>query len=156
MVADEAFLLVAEMHRIHPNQSDFRKAEVMALANKLLLVGEIREGLSIHLSSHAVANRPPQPGNHRMLFSPEHGRIRLLQPGDEVHRGRTGRQFPGEDNLDQWGRDIVLWAKARYASLEAQSKPQMSLMDFAGCLNGVYGDVDAYVAELREGWDDRP
>jgi len=153
-LADEAFLLVAELHRRNPARADFRTSEVIEFAKRGRLSHGSITSLGAHLSSHNVANKAPSPDRHRMLYSTAWGRIRLLEPKDPVDPGRTGKQFPDEADLDAWGKELVAWAKRRFEDLLGKDTRNRStnLMSFAGVATGVYGDVDKYVDDLRKDW----
>src|SRR5476651_1594857 len=93
-VADETFLVLADMHRSDPQASDFSISEILVHAREMNLNGSMRPGVEIHVRQHCVANLPPNPGRYQMLFAPSKARRRLLLPGDPIHPLRDGKIWP--------------------------------------------------------------
>ena len=67
-VADEAWIATALLHREHPDREDFTKKEIVQRAERIADPAPLRPGVGHHISSHAVAQKPPQPGKHCLLF----------------------------------------------------------------------------------------
>ncbi len=152
-VADEVFLLMAMLHRQHPDREDFEVKEVLDLAHALKLAGEVRPGVATHLSRHCVANKSPQPGAYRMLYATEHGRRRLLRPGDDVHPERTGKMFPYLHEVPQQYGELVRWAMERYEAADTAPTGLAGLAQLRGSGKGLWPEgADAFVREVRKGW----
>ena len=151
-VADEAFLVVADMHRLNPQASDFSISEILEHARQMNLYGSMRPGVEIHVRQHCVANLPPNPGRYRMLFASAKARRRLLLPEDPVHPMRDGKIWPAEQELPAEFLELVGWAKARYGLDRLEPSPFRSLLDLRGTGRAVWQDehADAYVDRLRE------
>ncbi len=155
-VADEVFIAVALLHREQANREDFTIDEIIERVAKENIFGEVRPGIQAHIYSHCVANRPPQPGPHRMLYATGSGSRRLVRVGDDVHPERTGKIFPDPDDVPPQYYELIEWAKQRYGKGTA-SQPRW--------LDGVFQmfglgkelwrgeDPDEYVRNLREGWE---
>ncbi|HTU51684.1 MAG TPA: hypothetical protein VMF56_13910 [Acidobacteriaceae bacterium] len=154
-VADELFLIVALLHREHPDKSAFSLKEIMARAEQENMTGKIRPGVKQHAYEHAVANIKPGSGKYKMLYRTTEGKLRLLHAGDDVHPGRTGKIWPNPEEVPEQYRPLITWAQKRYA----QQKPQG-----ARWLDGIFQmrglgrklwagqDADEYVSQLRKDW----
>lgn len=151
-VADETFLVLADMHRSDPNAADFSIAEILDHARQMNLNGSMRPGVEIHIRQHCVANLPPNPGRYRMLFAPSKARRRLLLPGDPVHPLRDGKIWPDLAELPIEFHELVEWAKARYGVDKVDSAPFQGLLDLRGSGKSIWQDepADDYVERLRE------
>jgi len=176
--ATEVFLAAALLQREQPDRRDFSISEIVGRAARERIAGEMRSGVNVHASQHCVANRPPNPAKHRMLFATGKHTRRLLLPGDEIHPGRTGKIFPDAGEIPERYLPLLDWAKKRYeeggagarihpsrseagrpaASKQRPETPQRwleSLFELEGLgkehWKGV--DPDEYVRKLREGWE---
>lgn len=173
--AAEVFIAAALLHREQPGREDFTIQEIVNRAAKENVAGELRSGVSVHASQHCVANRPPNPGKHRMLFATSKHNRRLLLPNDVVHPGRTGKIFPEADEIPDKYYSLLDWAKRRYEQnadiaatvpvstkgglgvSEGQSERRWleSLFELEGLGKDHWKDVDPdeFVRKLREGWE---
>jgi hypothetical protein len=176
--AAEVFLAAALLHREQPQRSDFMIREIVARAARENVTGEIRSGVSVHASQHCVANRPPNPGRHKMLYATGKHTRRLLLPEDEVHPERTGKIFPEPGEIPEKYISLLEWAKRRYenggegmmadasghsAGQEGGPRPiEQSAEGWLGSLFELEGlgkeywkgvDPDEFVRKLREGWE---
>jgi hypothetical protein len=89
-VADEIWVATALLHTEREDQADFSVKDIVERALKENLGGGFRPGLFVHASTHAVANKPPNPGRYCMLYETTRGRRRLLRQGDVPHPYRQG------------------------------------------------------------------
>ena len=118
-VADEVWIATALLHRENPLAADFSVEEIARRAEREALAGGLRASFQIHVAQHCVANRPPHPGQHRMLFETRPGRRRLFRKGDKHHPARkNGKITPdllempyGYGLLLMWYRD---WSAAPF------------------------------------------
>lgn len=175
--ATEVFLAAALLHREQPSKLDFTIQEIMNRAAKENVAGEMRAGINVHASQHCVANRPPNPARHRMLFATGKHTRRLLSPGDPIHPMRTGKIFPEAFEVPEKYLPLLEWAKDRYD----ESRQTVQNQEFSGTPsnadNGSGGkkseewlsslfelqglgrehwnnvDPDEFVRRLREGWE---
>jgi hypothetical protein len=67
-VADEVWIATALLHRENPKREDFTVAEIVERARRENISGKLRPSVQVHVYLHCVANRPPNPGCHRMLY----------------------------------------------------------------------------------------
>ena len=117
-VADEVWIATALLHRENPEAEDFTVDEIAQRAAREALAGGLRASFRIHVAQHCVANRPPHPARHRMLFESGPGRRRLYRKGDPHYPARkNGKITPellempyGYGLLLMWYRD---WSAAR-------------------------------------------
>lgn len=116
-VADEVWIATALLHRDNPQAEDFSVEEIARRAAREAFVGGLRSSFHVHVAQHCVANRPPHPARHRMLFETRPGRRRLYRKGDSHHPARKkGKITPdalempyGYNYLLAWYRD---WSAA--------------------------------------------
>lgn len=153
-VADEVFLVVADLHRSNPNAADFTVEAIVRHAEAMHISPELRPGFRTHVSAHCVANRPPNPGAYRMLYATARGQRRLLAPGDPVDPARNGRMWPESSQIPEPLRPLLAWAKQRYMSRQPEVRPLQGLIDLEGSGRHIWkgGAADQYVREVREGW----
>ena len=165
--AAEVFLIAAMLHRENPERSDFSMQEMVKRAAEENLTGVgLRSGISVHLSQHCVANKPPNPAKHRTLYATSKHNRRLLLPGDMITPGRTGKVFPDANEIPGEYRELLEWAQERYRSHLPQAAESGTAasglkqwledvlkLRLAGehLADGV--DPDEHVRQLREGWD---
>ncbi|MGP8261201.1 MAG: hypothetical protein ACLQM6_14760 [Acidobacteriaceae bacterium] len=159
-VADELFLVLALLHREHPDKDAFEIGEVLARAAKEGL-GENRtdqKSLRIHAYQHAAANMPPgHGGKYRMVFRERDNRIRLLAPTDYIHPDRHQKFYPSYEEIPEQYHELLDWAKRRCADRQegAQTEWLAGLRKLTGLGKEIWAgiDPDAYVRSLREGWE---
>ena len=155
-VADELFLILALLHREQPSKASFTMNEVLGRAAREGL-GSPSGSLRAHASGHCAANRDPKKGGgYRMIFVEDDKRIRLLRSSDYVHPGRHLKFFPDPNEVPATYNELLEWAKARYAGEpEKPTRWLEGLHQLRGLGREVWAgtDPDAYVKELREGWE---
>ena len=130
--AVEVFIAAALLHREQFGRPEFTMKEIVERVEKENIAGELRPGISVHASQHCVANRPPNPAKHRMLFATGKHTRRLLLPGDEIHPERTGKIFPDVGEVPEQYLPLLEWAKQRYASGSAKSSHLETLLQARG------------------------
>ena len=104
-----------------------------------------------HANQHCVANRAPNAAKLRMLLETPEGLRRLYRDGDPIDPRRAGsRSIP--EHLPEPYSDLNHWYKL-WAQEHAQTRKQDE--DPFALLAGTwqYGDADAYVNALRDGWE---
>lgn len=176
--ATEVFLAAALLHREQPERLDFSISEIVRRAAREGVAGEVRSGINVHASQHCVANRAPNPAKHRMLFATGKHTRRLLLPYDEMHPQRTGKIFPGPDEVPEKYLPLLAWARKRYddahfaegskqilaggGGASAAIQPTKTAEQWLGSLFELEGlgsehwkdvDPDEFVRKLREGWE---
>jgi hypothetical protein len=151
LVADEAWIATALLHHEHPDREDFSVREILDRARAESPTGELREGVKHHVSYHCVANKPPNPGRHRMLYETERGRRRLYRSSDHKHPNRTGKVLPDSEAIPAKYHYLLKWYQTTYDP-PRQEVWLGDALQLAGAAKGVYGDADKYVRRLREGW----
>jgi hypothetical protein len=161
-VADELFLILALLHREHPDDEAFPIGQILERAT-LENLGASRpdqRSLRVHAYEHAAANMPPgrQGGRYRIAFRQEDGRIRLLRPSDYVHPDRHQKFYPDSKEIPERYRELLDWAKKRWERSEAQPKASgwlKGLRELRGLGKSSWAgiDPDKYVQQLREDWN---
>jgi len=104
--AVEVFLATAFLHRENRERQDFTIQEIVT--------GSLRSGISVHASQHCVANKPPNPAKHRMLYATGKHTRRLALPNDIAHPDRTGKIFPDVEDVPEAYRPVLDWAIERF------------------------------------------
>ena len=107
LVADEAWLATALLHREHPDVEDFSLHDIRDRARREF--HDNRPGVWQHIVSHCVASNRPNPAQYRMLHSSARGRRRLYRTGDPVHPERKGKMHPEKRDLPERYRSLVDW-----------------------------------------------
>jgi hypothetical protein len=113
LVADEAWLATALLHREHPDAEDFSLDEIRDRARREF--HDDRPGVWQHIVSHCVASNRPNPAQYRMLHGSARGRRRLYRPGDPVHPERKGKIYPERRDIPQRYRSLVDWYLRDYS-----------------------------------------
>ena len=151
-VADEVWIAVALLHREHPDAADFSSQEILARVAMEGLTEKPRPGVTVHISSHCVANRRPDAGRYRMLFETGKSRRRLFRLGDPYHPDREGgRTTPERSDIPTKYHELVDWYEKTW-SKPAATDPLLAL---ASRHRDLWRAVkaDQYVRELREGFE---
>jgi hypothetical protein len=107
-VADEVWIATALLHRENPRAADFAVEEIVRRAEREALAGGLRASFHIHVAQHCVANRPPHPARHRMLFETGPGRRRLFRRGDTHHPSRKKGKITPETLEMPYGYGVLL------------------------------------------------
>jgi hypothetical protein len=155
-VASEVWLVVALLHREHPESVDFSTREIIERAKQEQICGSLRAGFSVHVTQHCVANRAPNPARLRMLIETARGRRRLFRTGDQYDPRRDGgRTLPDQAELPARYRGLLEWYAREYGAASPAAEPGADpLLSLRGRGKEIWGDEhpDDYVRSLREGW----
>ena len=153
-VADEAWIATALLHREHPDREDFADEEIVDRARKENILGALRPGVSVHVNTHCVANRPPNPGTYRMLYETRRGMRRLYRESDDAHPDRHGKILPKRTEIPEQYRYLLDWYESEYARA-AKDQWLSGIYQMIGAGKAIFADEDpdAYVRRLREGWE---
>lgn len=99
-VADEVWIATALLHRENPKREDFNVAEIIERARRENISGGLRAGVQVHAYLHCVANRPPNPGSHRMLYATGKSTRRLFRETDDFDpKRRRGKVTPDKEDI---------------------------------------------------------
>lgn len=155
-VADQVWLIVALLHREHPDRADFTIDEIMTRARREPIARPLRPSFHVHVVQHCVANRPPNPGRWRMLVETRSRHRRLFRPGDGYHPGREGsRTEPETSDIPAEYQPLLAWYRQEYARRRpGQVRESDTLLALRGSGRALWADepADVYVRRLREGW----
>jgi hypothetical protein len=149
--ADAVWVATALLHREHPRKKAFSVQEIVHRVEMENL--STRQPMTIyqHANQHCVANRPPNNARLSMLMETPDGLRRLYRRGDPIAPQRMGaRHLPDPASLPEGYRHLLDW----YTAWENKNAADVSsdpLLALAG--TWTFGDADAYVRELREGWE---
>ena len=167
-VADEVWIATAILHYENPSRTDFSSAEIEQQIREENISGEHRPGSAKHISTHAVAGKPAQPGNYRMLTETGYGRRRLFRDGDKWHESRTGKVVPHRDEIPEKYHYLLDWYGAWSQGGSGRGSgpsgstggglwppfPKKGRFDGLLRLRGTWtaGDADEFVRKMREDW----
>jgi hypothetical protein len=153
-VADEVWIAAALLHREHPERQDFSIGEILERARAENIVGPLRPGVETHVRYHCVAGKEPKPAQLRMLSETLEGRRRLYREGDATHPDRKGKMLPEADEIPERYRYLLDWYRNEYAPPPRDTWLR-GVYEMIGAAQDVFRgvDPDAYVQQLREGWD---
>jgi hypothetical protein len=122
-VADEVWIATALLHREQPGREAFSASEIVDRAFRERLTPQLRPGVQVHAAMHCVANKRPNPGNHRMLYATPDGQRRLVRVGDDYHPYREGgRLTPREHELPEEYRGLLDWFRTEYFNRPVESR----------------------------------
>lgn len=113
LVADEAWLATALLHREHPDSDDFSLDDIRDRARREF--HDDRPGVWQHIVSHCVASNRPNPAQYRMLHGSARGRRRLYRPGDPVHPERKGKIYPEKRAIPERYHQLLDWYLSDYS-----------------------------------------
>jgi hypothetical protein len=155
LAADRVWIATALLHKEHPKRNSFTLGEIRERAHREGFLEETTNVFYVHANQHCVANRMPNPGNHRMLFEPSRGERRLYRAGDPCKPGRAGKITPNPDDIPQKYLYLLDW----YNDWSPRSAPEQPPLDRLLALKGSGRDLwkdehsDEYVNRLRQGWE---
>ena len=155
-VADEVWIAVASLHRDHPEREDFTIDEIMEQAEAASVTGKgtVRPSVRAHVCLQCVANRPPDPERHCMLFETRAGYRRLFRPGDPCHpRRATGLHMPKRHEIPACHGELLDWYGAVYAPRTSADTVD-PILALRGLGKGLWADetADDHVRRQRSGW----
>ena len=150
LVADEAWLATALLHREHPDAEDFSLDEIRDRARREF--HDNRPGVWQHIVSHCVASNRPNPAQYRMLHSTARGRRRLYRPGDPVHPDRKGKIYPEKRDIPEQYHGLVDWYLNQYSRGQGPSGGSSSpaaVLKFVGVISAY--DLQKMTEAIRSG-----
>lgn len=158
--ADRVWIAAALLHKENPSREDFSLQEIRERGEKENFVEEKSNVFYVHANQHCVANRTPNPGNHRMLTETSRGRRRLYRSGDGVRPGRTGKIVPRREEIPAKYHFLLDWylqwtgsgSGGDAGGSGAAVDPLLRLRG-SGREIWKHEHADAFVRKLREGWE---
>jgi hypothetical protein len=158
--ADRVWIATALLHKENPTKEDFSVQDIRERGAREGFVEERTNTFYVHTNQHCVANRQPNPGNHRMLTETAHGRRRLYRTGDNARPGRTGKIVPKREEIPSKYHDLLEWYPTWAGSLSSKSlgTPKATidpLLRLRGSGREIWKHehADEFVRNLREGWE---
>lgn len=158
--ADRVWITAALLHKEYPSRTDFSVNEIRERGAQEGFVETNVNTFYVHANQHCVANRAPNPGNHRMLLETQKGRRRLWREGDPSRPGRTGKIVPRREDIPSKYHDLLEWyANWSGGSSSGPSSQPKTPVDPLLQLRGSGREVwkhqhaDEFVRSLREGWE---
>ena len=156
LVADEAWIALASLHRKHPKRQSFSAAEIMESAKREKAHPELRAGLQPHIYLHNVANLRPNSAIYRMFYKVGAG-YRLFHPGDDFHPDRKGKVAPHREELPKQYHPLLDWYEKEYSrQASATNDDEDPVLQMWGVGKEIWKDEDgdAFIARERAALDD--
>lgn len=160
LAADRVWIATALLHLENPSREDFSLDEIRERGRKEDFVEERTNVFYVHANQHCVANRQPNPGNHRMLTETAPGRRRLYRTGDNARPGRTGKFVPRREEIPSKYHHLLDWYEkwAGSAPSGGRGTPKATidpLLRLRGSGREIWKHehADEFVRKLREGWE---
>ncbi len=156
LVADEAWIALALLHRKHPERQSFLAAEIMESAKGENAHPELRPGLQPHIYLHNVANLRPNSATYRMFYKVGDG-YRLFRPGDDFHPDRKGKVAPHREELPEQYHPLLDWYEKEYSRQARMTNDDDDpVLQMWGVGKEIWkdDDGDAFIARERAALDD--
>jgi hypothetical protein len=156
LVADEAWIALASLHRKHPKRQSFSAAEIMESAKREKAHPESRAGLQPHIYLHNVANLRPNSASYRMFYKVGAG-YRLFRPGDDFHPDRKGKVAPHREELPKQYHALLDWYEKEYSrQTNMTNDDEDPVLQMWGVGKEIWKDEDgdAFIARERAALDD--
>jgi hypothetical protein len=156
LVADEAWIALASLHRKHPKGQSFSAAEIMESARQEKAHPETRAGLQPHIYLHNVANLRPNSASYRMFYKVGAG-YRLFRPGDDFHPDRKGKVAPHREELPEQYHPLLDWYEKEYSrQASTTNDDEDPVLQMWGVGKEIWKDEDgdAFIARERAALDD--
>jgi hypothetical protein len=157
LVADEAWIALASLHRRHPERESFSAAEIMESAKREKAHPEARPGLQPHIYLHNVATLPPNSARHRMFSKVGTGAYRLFRPGDDFHPDRKGKVTPHREDLPKQYHPLLDWYETEYSRQASTANDDDDpVLQMWGVGKEIWKDEggDVFIARERAALDD--
>jgi hypothetical protein len=155
-VADEVWIATALLQRENPKREDFSVAEIVERARRENISGELRPSVQVHAYLHCVANRPPNPAGHRMLYATGKNTRRLFRETDDFDpRRRRGKLTPERENIPAKYRPLLDWYRGKFVGKRKSSKETDPILGLRGLGKEIWvgEEPDDYVSRVRGGWE---
>jgi hypothetical protein len=158
LVADEAWVALASLHKKYPARQSFSAREILEQVRQEHAFPELRPGVQVHIHQHNVANLEPNPARQRMFYRLGDDSLRLYRPGDPAHPLRKGKMAPKRSELPEKYHYLLDWYEQVYCKRESGTESAQDrdpILRMWGLGKEIWQGVDAdeYVRSLREGWE---
>lgn len=114
LVADEASVGLARLHREQPDRIAFTSSEIVETIKAEHAHRDFRAGIYPHINTHNVANLPPNSARYRMFYRLPDATYRLFRQGDDYHSQRTGKTHPKRRQLPERYHHLLDWYEREY------------------------------------------
>jgi hypothetical protein len=154
-VADVCWAALALLSHENQARSGFTAREIRDRIHQEWGEAGLRPGVQPHIYQHAVANAQPSAGRYRLLYRLPDRTFRLYRPGDDYHPQRSGKTQPSRSELPSDYHYLLDWYEQEYAQ-NPSGKEQDPILALWGLGSEIWEgvDPDAYVRDLRSGWED--
>ena len=158
LVADEAWVALATLHKAQPKRQSFSAKEIMDQVKREHAYPELRPGVQAHIYLHNVANLEPNSARNRMSYRLENDTYRLYRTGDPAHPLRKGKIVPNRAELPARYHDLLDWYEREYSKggVKEETKGLIERMWGVGKHLWAGVNADEYVNDLRKDWEGEP
>jgi len=153
LVADEAWVALALLHKEHPERRSFTAGEIRRRVEAEGISPSVRAGIPAHIGQHNVANVPPSSATYRMFYRLPDGTYRLYREGDDCHPRRKGKIVPSRAELPEAYHYLLEWYEREYCG-SPRSPDADPVLSMVGVGKEIWREEhgDAFIARLRSGW----
>lgn len=155
LVADEAWVGLALLHRAHPDRESFTAREILDRVKSEGATSELRPGVQVHIYLHNVANVEPNSARYRMFWKLPNDTYRLFRPGDPSVPSRKGKTKPERNELPERYRYLLDWYEQMYCAKGGEAKEDDDpILQMRGVGKEIWADenADEYVRRIRSNW----
>jgi hypothetical protein len=157
LVADEAWVALAMLHRAHSGRQSFSAKEIIEQVKLEHAYPQLRPGVQAHIYQHNVANLEPNSAQYRMFYRLEDDTLRLFRSGDHAYPSRKGKIVPNRFDLSEKYHVLLDWYEREYSrprirgGQEGEHDPVLQMW---GLGKEIWANTSAddHVASLRSGW----
>lgn len=126
--SNAVWIALATLHRDDPSRKAFQVREIATKIKDLDIQNVSDATVAVHISSHCVANKPPQPDNHRKILRVRQGWYRLFVEGDPCHELRKkGRITPEPEMMPEKFGGLIKWYYEDYVKREHEEAEPMTV-----------------------------
>ena len=155
LVADEAWVGLALLHRDHPERTSFTAREILDRVRSEHASAELRPGVQVHIYLQNVANVEANPARYRMFYRLPDDTYRLFRSGDRAHPSRRGKIKPDRNQLPERYHSLLDWYENSYSKMQTSlTEEDDPILQMRGVGKEIWADTDAdeYVRSLRANW----
>jgi len=128
--ADAVWIVTAILHKENENRDAFKIKEITDKVKELFNLQVNDATISIHVSSHCVANTYASPDKNRILYKVDRALYRLYRPGDTYDRSRAdGKTKPHSEAIPKEFQFLLEWYSKEYCNRKASKFLEASRRD---------------------------
>jgi len=120
--ADAIWIATALLHKENEKRDAFKIKEITDKVKEIFNLKVNDATISIHVSSHCVANTRASPDRNRILFKVDRALYRLYRPDDKYNSSRSGgKTKPRTEAIPQEFQYLLEWYSKEYCNRKGNS-----------------------------------